>query len=141
MCVHVGGDKEEQSLRVRWAPILAPRNIPPSLPWGEDHKVLVYSQAGTTTHAEVHAQGCRRVVSLEPHRGINCGLGCRPNRIFTRLQVRAENCLGLALSPKMASPLWLSWVRSLPPSLVQTMVTDGGGITLSVNDNKYILLF
>lgn len=38
----------------------------------------------------------------------------------------------------MTSLLWLSWVRSLPPGLVQTTVTaagGGGGITLSVNHN------
>lgn len=52
------------------------------------------------------------------------------------LQVRAENCLGLALSPKITSPLWLSWVGSWPRSLVQTTVTGGGDITLSVNHNE-----
>lgn len=55
--------------------------------------------------------------------------------LSVHLQARAKNCLGLVLDANMATLLWLSWVRSLPPRLVQTTGT-GGSITRSVNHNE-----
>lgn len=49
------------------------------------------------------------------------------SKVFV-LMLEQKNCLWLVLGAKMATLLWLSWVRSLPPRFVQTAVS-GAGIT------------
>lgn len=79
--VHISGEKAEQSLKMHWPTIQAPRNTHLFLPWGKGYQsVSVWH--GTTTLCWRVFIGLQKAVCLKQHKEINHGVGCHPKHLL-----------------------------------------------------------